>query len=179
MLYLTDFHHYLRVHIAVSSAVRRPERCFPDSVFFSTIPPCGLLSLFLCLPPSYAPDVLTWEHHNWFSFSRFLLHINQEGTVQLILWKKYRHQPFLSHRPSRDAEAEDTTRRGSCYTDGNRWLSKNCCRFLVVSVHLLHQGFIGPGTQSFNHRLCLCLCLCLRLCLRLCPDAAVTIVLVG
>lgn len=108
MLYLTDFHHYLRVHVAVSSAVRRTECCFPDSVF-STILPCGVLSLFLCLPPSYAPVVLTWEHHNWFRFSRFLLHINREGTVQLIHRKKYRHQPLLYHRPSGDAEARDTT----------------------------------------------------------------------
>lgn len=148
--------------------MRRTECCFPDSVF-STIPPCSLLSLLLCLPPSYAPVVLTWEHHNWFRFSRFLLHINQEGSVQLILRKKYRHQPLLHHRPSGDAEARDTTRHGSCYTDGNRWLSKNCCRFLVVSMHLLHQGFAGAQMQSFNNRLCLCLC----------PDTARTSELCG
>lgn len=135
-----------------------------DWMLFSWQP---FLNQFLCLPLSYAPVVLTWEHHNWFRFSRFLLHINQEGTVQLILRKKYRHQALLHHRPSRDAEARDTTRHSSCYTNRNRGLPKNCCRFPVVLKHLLYQGFIGVRMQSFNQRLCLC------------PSAAGTGVFVG
>lgn len=113
---------------------------------------------------SLSPSVLRsccshCEHHNWFRFSRFLLHIYQEGTVQLILWKKkYRHQPLLYQQPSGDAVARDTTKPISCYTDGSRWLSRNCCTFLVVSAHLLHQGFVGARAQTYHHRLCLCLC---------------------
>lgn len=75
-------------------------------------------SLFLSLLPSYAPVVFTRELYNWFRSSRLPLHISQEESVQLIPWKKYRHQPSLHQPPSRNkgAEARGTTRHGSRYT---------------------------------------------------------------